>query len=133
MSGVERITGPLLDVLEVLVQAHTNNSEVHGWELMRTTKRAGPTIYRVLDRLEDAQWVTARWEETNPDPSRPRRRLYQLSPTGLAQANATLAERRPSVSPQASGGTGRLIPGPAFGRLTAWWSPSRSVRRGGAA
>jgi hypothetical protein len=42
-----------------------------------------------LDGLEDAEWVTARWEDCNPDLSKPRRRFYRLTPTGLAQARPT--------------------------------------------
>ena len=90
---VERITRNLVDVLAVLVQAHGCDEEMHGWELMRATRMAGPTVYRVLDRLEDAEWVTGRWEETNPDPSKPRRRFYRLSDKGLAEARTILLER----------------------------------------
>ncbi|WP_103563923.1 PadR family transcriptional regulator [Actinomadura rubteroloni] len=97
MSGVQRVTGPLLDVLEALVEVYRQDGEVHGWDLMKTTRRAGPTVYRVLDRLEDAGWVAARWEDAAPDPSRPRRRFYRLNPDGLAAARTLLAERRPAA------------------------------------
>jgi DNA-binding PadR family transcriptional regulator len=127
MSGVERITGPLLDVLEALLHAYQQDVEPHGWELMRTTKRAGPTVYRVLDRLEDAEWVTARWEDSNPDPSRPRRRFYRLSPTGLTQARTVLAQRRPTALDPATRPMGRLAPGPAFSR----WLTQRPTPRPG--
>lgn len=120
MSGVERVTAPLLDVLEVLLDVHRQDAEVHGWQLMRTTRRAGPTVYRVLDRLEDSAWVTARWEQANPDPSRPRRRFYRLSPTGLAAARALLAERRPEAVNRAARSPGRSVPGTTIWRQLIW-------------
>ena len=85
----------MLDVVEVLVAAHRRGEEVHGWALIEATRRSGPTIYGILDRLEDARLVEAYWEERNPTPGKPPRRLYRLNETGLAQARQLLAERRP--------------------------------------
>jgi hypothetical protein len=41
-----------------------------------------PTVYGVLDRLEETEWITGRWEEHHPQLSTPRRRFYHLTPTG---------------------------------------------------
>ena len=95
MTGPPRITGPFLDVLEVFVSALGSNTDLHGWAIMKATKRSGPTVYGVLDRLEDMRWFTGEWETQNPDPSKPRRRFYQLTPTGRTGAMALLRERRP--------------------------------------
>jgi PadR family transcriptional regulator, regulatory protein PadR len=93
---LQRITQPLLDVLEVLLRAFDDpDMQLHGYAIMRVTRRSGPTIYGVLDRLEDAKWVTGRWEEQEPDSTRPRRRLYRLTPSGAVEARKLLAERRP--------------------------------------
>jgi PadR family transcriptional regulator PadR len=97
MTGPTRVTGPLLDVLEVFLQALTDDQELHGWAILKATKRAGPTVYGVLDRLEDAGWVTGRWEDQPPNANTPRRRLYRLSPTGAAAARDLLADRRPAA------------------------------------
>ncbi|MFI6513584.1 PadR family transcriptional regulator [Streptosporangium sp. NPDC050855] len=102
MSVPERVTGPLLDVLEVLLQALQEKSELHGWAMAKMTGRSGPTIYGVIDRLEDAGWVRGRWED-NPQPNKPRRKLYTLTPTGAVEARSILAQRRPA--------TGRAHPG----------------------
>src|SRR5829696_7374536 len=114
MTGPVRVTGPLLDVLEVFLQALADDQELHGWAIMKATKRAGPTVYGVLDRLEDAGWITGRWEDQPADANTPRRRLYRLSPTGAVAARELLAARRPAA-------LGRLArqpyPGPA---LLAW-------------
>ena len=95
MSGPERITAPLLDVLEVLLEATHEDREMHGWAIAKTTKRSGPTVYGVIDRLEDAKWITGHWEEQHPDGNKPRRRFYSLTPNGVIKARALLAERRP--------------------------------------
>ncbi|MEU7863288.1 PadR family transcriptional regulator [Nonomuraea sp. NPDC049141] len=97
MGGLERITQPTLDVLEALVRAHDADEQIHGWAIMKATHRAGPTVYKVLDRLEDAGWITGAWEELEPDASRPRRRFYRLTGEGVPAAWALLAERRPAA------------------------------------
>ena len=96
MTSPARVTGPLLDVLEVFLQALTDDRELHGWAILKATKRTGPTVYGVLDRLEDAGWITGRWEDQPPNANTPRRRLYRLTPTGAAAARDLLAGRRPA-------------------------------------
>lgn len=105
MAGLQRITQPTLDVLEVLLRAHKEGKEIHGWAIMKETKRSGPTVYNALDRLEDAGWITGAWEELKPEANRPRRRFYQLTGEGAPEARALLAERRPTAGK----------PRPAFG------------------
>ena len=100
MTGPVRVTGPLLDVLEVFLQAFADDQELHGWAIMKATKRAGPTIYGVLDRLEDAGWITGQWEDQPPNTSTPRRRLYRLTPDGAVAARDLLASRRPTALTQ---------------------------------
>lgn len=95
MAGLVRVTAPLLDVLEVLLQAFDDGAEVHGWAIMKATKRSGPTVYGVVDRLEDAGWISGRWEDENPEPSKPRRRLYRLTPNGAVEARVLITARRP--------------------------------------
>src|SRR5258708_1496623 len=97
MSGPVRVTGPLLDVVEAFLRALDENVELHGWAIMKPTRRSGPTVYGVIDRLEDAGWVTGRWEEQPPEVNRPRRRLYRLTPTGAAAVRELLAARRPEA------------------------------------
>lgn len=97
MAGPLRVTSPLLDVVEVLLQAATEDTELHGWAIMKATKRSGPTVYGVLDRLEDMGWITGHWEDQNPEPNKPRRRFYRVTPTGTVEAQQILTERRPEV------------------------------------
>lgn len=109
MAGPIRVTNPLLDVLEVFLEAFNNHDDLHGWAIMKATKRSGPTVYGVLDRLEDAGWISGRWEDENPEPGKPRRRFYSITPTGVIVAREILRERRP----QALRGRHRA-PGPAL-------------------
>jgi DNA-binding PadR family transcriptional regulator len=78
---------------------------------MKATKRSGPTVYGVLDRLEDANWVSGRWEEENPEPGKPRRRLYSITPTGLTGSREILRERRPQALCRRQPTLGPALPG----------------------
>jgi PadR family transcriptional regulator PadR len=94
----ERVTQPTLDVLEALLGAE--DFELHGWAIIKTTKRAGPTVYKILERLSGGGMLTERWEEIERKPGVPRRRFYKLTPTGTAHARQLLDERRPRHAPR---------------------------------
>jgi DNA-binding PadR family transcriptional regulator len=91
------VTSPVLDVLQVFLDAHAERYETHGWAIVKATKRSGPTVYGVLDRLEDAGWISGQWEDYVDGTSRPRRRLYRLTAGGFPAARQLLAERRPTT------------------------------------
>jgi PadR family transcriptional regulator len=97
VNSLVRITAPLLDVLEILIDAFEDGIEVHGWAIVKATRRSGPTVYGVVDRLEDAGWITGHWEDDNPEPNKPRRRLYRLTPNGVVHARALVSARRPQA------------------------------------
>src|SRR5690348_10114768 len=111
MAWPFRVTDPLLDVLEILLDA---DADLHGWAIMKQSQRTGPTIYQVLERLRKASWVDCWWEDQedhhSSEPQRaagaghgndkgldresvPRRRYYRLSDEGAARAPVLLAER----------------------------------------
>lgn len=94
MAGLERITGATLDVLDFLLVAHQDKREVYGWEIKKATRRSGPTVYGIIDRLEDANLLVGRWEDQDPSSTGPRRRYYYLTGAGVTTASALLAERR---------------------------------------
>ena len=112
MKGPIRVTNSLLDVLEVLLQAFDSRAgDLHGWAIMRATKRSGPTVYGVLDRLEDLDWISGRWEDENPEPGKPRRRFYSLTPTGVIGVREILRERRPQALRSRRLAPGTALPG----------------------
>jgi PadR family transcriptional regulator, regulatory protein PadR len=112
VAGPIRVTNPLLDVLEVLLQAFdSREDDLHGWAIMKATKRSGPTVYGVLDRLEDVGWISGRWEEENPEPGKPRRRFYSITPTGVIGAQEVLGKRRPEALDRRHRVPGTVLPG----------------------
>jgi PadR family transcriptional regulator, regulatory protein PadR len=116
MDGPVRVTNPLLDVLEVLLDAFDEGQrELHGWAIMKAVERSGPTVYGVLDRLEDCGWITGRWESQHPEGNKPRRRFYRLTPTGSVSARSLLARRRPDT-----GRVTRGMPRPGLAWGTCW-------------
>jgi PadR family transcriptional regulator, regulatory protein PadR len=92
-----RTTRPLLDVTTCLLKADIRGEQLHGWQIVKETKRTGPTVYGILDRLEDLHWTTGYWEQQNTDENRPRRRYYRLTDDGRSQIRELLEERRPDV------------------------------------
>jgi PadR family transcriptional regulator, regulatory protein PadR len=113
VAGPNRVTGPLLDVLEVFLRAFDDDDdgELHGWAIMKATKRSGPTVYGVLDRLEEMGWISGRWEDQNPEPSKPRRRFYRITPTGEVSARGLLRERRPRALRRSHPAPRSVLPG----------------------
>jgi PadR family transcriptional regulator PadR len=89
-----RVTEPLLDVLEALLEAH--HHELHGWAITKATRRSSPTVYTILERLTDSGIITARWEDLSQEPGRPRRRFYRLTGHGATVAAEMLKDRRPA-------------------------------------
>jgi PadR family transcriptional regulator PadR len=116
MTGIERVTPQLLDLLFVLLDASRRGEELHGYEIKKQAGLSGPSIYRGLDRLEDAHLVEARWEQDLPDEAgRPRRRYYSLNPEGIAAARTLLGERRPEALRRLGRGAPTLRPAPRPG------------------
>jgi PadR family transcriptional regulator, regulatory protein PadR len=93
MAGIERVTEATLDVLEVLLQAHQDGRDIHGWEIKKETRRSGPTVYGVIDRLEDSRLIEGHWENQDSSDKGPRRRYYRLTGAGVAAASQLIAER----------------------------------------
>lgn len=89
VGSPERVTEPLLDIIEVFWRA---TDGVHGYELAKKTKRGRPTIYNNLDRLSTLGWITNDWEDPTQARGRPLRRIYRLSTEGQKLAEKLLIE-----------------------------------------
>jgi PadR family transcriptional regulator, regulatory protein PadR len=85
----ERITQPLLDVLQALWEA--SGTALHGHRIKKLTKRSGPTVYNNLDRLAGAGWIVGTWQ-ANPGAGLPARQAYRFTPEGLVAAEEILAK-----------------------------------------
>ena len=67
--------------------------EWYGLQLASEAALKSGSVYVVLARLEQAGWLTSRWEEIDPAvEGRPRRRLYRLTGEGLRAATQAVDE-----------------------------------------
>ena len=57
----------------------------HGYDLCQQTGLKAGTLYPILIRLADRNWLETTWE-TGVSAGRPPRHLYRLTATGLEQA-----------------------------------------------
>ena len=105
-----QITVPTARVLAALLAEP--DADRYGLDLMEATSLASGTLYPILHRLQEAGWLSARWEDADPAAQgRPARRYYRLTAEGAARSRQALAElraqtatpaaaaRRPEVNP----------------------------------
>ena len=88
MEALSRITPATIDVLCVLDESAQPS---WGLAIIKASGRPAGSVYPILERLEQAGWVTSAWED---DPSRvgPRRRFYELTSDGATAARAAIGE-----------------------------------------
>jgi PadR family transcriptional regulator, regulatory protein PadR len=68
--------------------------EIYGFELTRAAGLPSGTVYPILRRLEDAGWVSSRWETIDQSQEgRRRRRYYRLSEDGVREGRKAVAEQ----------------------------------------
>ncbi|HUA88014.1 MAG TPA: helix-turn-helix transcriptional regulator [Steroidobacteraceae bacterium] len=80
-----RVSLQTLRVLEAFLER--SGEELSGSDVQKRSRVASGTLYPILLRLEAAGWFVSRWESIDPAAAgRPRRRLYRITPAGLAQA-----------------------------------------------
>ena len=82
----------------------------YGLQLMDRTGLKSGTIYPALHRLESEGWLRS-WSEPvdSSEVGRPARRLYALTPTGLAAAEGALAPFREVAAPRPQGTPGAEV------------------------
>jgi len=88
MADVPKKTKQTVRLIEAFLERPTE--EIHGFDLIGTTKIKSGTLYPLLIRLENLGWLESHWEES--DRPGPRRRLYRLSAEGEPAARRLLAE-----------------------------------------
>lgn len=105
MSGM-RVTLAVIYVLQAFL-ADVNRPR-YGYDLMRETGFPSGKLYPILARLQRAGWLIRETEGIDPaEAGRPARRLYRLSPVGLAAARREVAE----LDQRLRATTGGLPPG----------------------
>ena len=82
-----------LQTLRVLEAFLDNPGESQsGADVQKRAGIASGPLYPILLRLEAAGWFTSRWENVDPATvGRPRRRLYQLTQSGLRRSSEVFA------------------------------------------
>jgi PadR family transcriptional regulator, regulatory protein PadR len=88
MEPLGRIGRATIDVLGVLIDS---DQPRWGLEIIKATGRPSGSVYPLLDRLEQAGWVTSQWDD-DTDRRGPRRRMYRLTTDGAAEAREVLAK-----------------------------------------
>jgi PadR family transcriptional regulator PadR len=102
MANDVRVTVPVLHILAAMLEGPADQ-ECYGLELSRVAGLKTGTIYPVLARLEQAGWLSSRWEDTVPsEAGRPRRRLYRLTGEGEAAASRALGTHLDRVAPMST-------------------------------
>jgi PadR family transcriptional regulator len=77
-----RLTPQTRTLLEALLEGPKDWH--YGYDLSRATGLKSGTLYPILMRLANRQWLETRWEAV--EPGKPPRHLYRLTPNGLAFA-----------------------------------------------
>ena len=70
------------------------DSDYYGLEIMKGTDISAGTLYPILSRWEQREWVTSDWEDINESQAgRRRRRYYRLTSDGISFAKRVLEEQ----------------------------------------
>ncbi len=107
MTNAPRMTMATQLVLRALLA--DPDEELYGSEIADAAGLMSGTLHPILARLEQAGWVSSRWEDIDPQVAgRPVRRYYRITGVGAQSARAELARvARPRP--------GRLAPHPEPG------------------
>ncbi len=91
MADEIRLSGPTLKVLKLMLEKPREGRS--GAEISRALGIGSGTLYPLLARLENADWLRSEWEQVNPsEVGRPRKRFYKLTGQGQTRARKALAE-----------------------------------------
>ncbi|MEU9884340.1 helix-turn-helix transcriptional regulator [Sphaerisporangium sp. NPDC051011] len=87
-----RLTTATRLVLDVLL-ASSADDPVWGYRICELAGLGSGTVYPILERLEEAGWISGDWEQGDPT-GRPRRRFYALTGSGRRLYEAAESSRR---------------------------------------
>ena len=91
MADEIRLSGPTLKVLKLMLEKPREGRS--GAEISRALGIGSGTLYPLLARLENADWMKSEWEQVDPaEVGRPRKRFYKLTGQGQTRARKALAE-----------------------------------------
>jgi DNA-binding PadR family transcriptional regulator len=96
MARRRNISPQTQNVLAVLLEAPAMWR--HGYDLSKATGLKSGTLYPLLMRLCDQGLLESRWESA-PQPGRPPRHAYRLTPVGIALAREQASSRKATDTP----------------------------------
>ncbi|MGL3199402.1 MULTISPECIES: helix-turn-helix transcriptional regulator [Curtobacterium] len=105
MEPIRRVTAPTLDVLDALLAA---DGPTWGLLVIKATGRQAGTVYPILERLEQLDWIRSSWDD-DAERSGPRRRLYEFTGDGAVAARE-LVDARADAARAAARSTGAARP-----------------------
>jgi DNA-binding transcriptional regulator PaaX len=88
---IHRITMPVRSVLRLFLDSKPG-SEWAGVNIGAETGLGAGTLYTLLHRLEDAGWLSSRWESQKvaAKAGRPQKRFYKMTAQGRKEAGGRL-------------------------------------------
>ena len=90
---MQRLTRSMTHTLLAFLEAP--RSWRYGYDLMKVADVSSGTLYPLLARLSEDEWLESRWQESEY-PGRPPRQLYRLTATGRMRARQALARAQAS-------------------------------------
>ena len=98
MGAGPRMTMATLRVLRVLLEDPT--AKRYGLEVCKAAGLPSGSVYPLLMRLEQAEWLASEWEDVDPVAAgRPRRRLYRLTAKGADAGRRALHDAQRALIP----------------------------------
>ena len=92
MSQRIRLTTATLAVLNVIMAGSAVEEPVWGFKICDLAGLGPGTVYPILDRLEQAKWISGCWEAPQPA-DRPKRRFYEMTAAGRLELAEAIAAR----------------------------------------
>lgn len=85
-----RTRRPSAATLEILNNLAAEPDGLHGYALMQAAGLASGTLYPILKRLSDRDWLEKNWE-SGADREGPPRRIYKVTELGRTQLQTYLS------------------------------------------
>ena len=102
MARSRRLSLPALQALAVMLEDPT--AQYWGLAIAKHIHVPTGTIYPLLHRLEALGWLESVLEDQADEMTRPPRRLYRLTPTGVQAAREQVSTAQRSLTPALGAG-----------------------------
>ena len=91
-----------LSYAATVIMQSVRSGYLYGFDIIDITGLPGGTVYPALRRLEEAGYLTSKWEHPSISQSEPRpaRKYYELTPNGLEALADALKRYRILEQPQ---------------------------------